>query len=259
MFLELLERRLLFRPRPLCDATPADLGLDYETTLIDTADGRSLLCWYIPGHRPTDLTWLWFGGVGANLSLRVGEFAAVREHTGGNILAFDYGGFGLSEGRPSVRNTAIDARAALAQLHRRYDVSPESVHYLGVSMGAAVAIRLAAETRSPRGLALVAPFASLRDMARMFYPAWTLGGWLVGQRFDSVAYIGRIGCPLIILHGTDDTLVPVSQGRALYDAAAPPKQFAELDGAGHLDIGDHPGFWRALCAWTDGLATPAGV
>ena len=199
------------------------------------------------------MTWLWFGGVGGNLSLRVGEFAAVQEHTGANIFGFDYGGFGYSEGKTSVRSTAVDARAALSHLETRYGVQSDQVLYLGVSLGAAVAIRLAAETSSPRGAALVAPFASLTDMARLVHPVLTLGGRLVGPKFHSMSYVGRIGCPLLILHGAEDTLVPPSQGRKLFNAAAEPKRFAEIPAADHLDIGDQPEFWDALCGWLDDL------
>ena len=259
VMLNYLEQRLLFRPRPLSDTTPNDLGLDFESTITNTADGRSLVCWYIPGHPQTDLTWLWFGGVGANLSLRIGEFASVRHHTGGNILAFDYGGFGLSDGRSSVRNTAFDARAVLTHLRRRYGVPPESAHYFGVSMGSAVATRLAAEGFHPRGLALVAPFASLREMAKLSYPMVTLNGLVVGDRFNTLAHISKIGCPLLVVHGTDDELVPVWQGRKLYDAARQPKQYLELEGKGHLDIGDSPEFWETIIDWLQTTAPPPPV
>lgn len=253
MLLEILERRLLFQPRPVCDALPTDLGMEYDETWADTPDGRRLHCWHIPGDGRPDLTWLWFGGVGGNLSLRVGEFGAVRKHTGANIFGFDYGGFGNSAGKATVHNTIVDGQSALAHLKKRYGVSPERTLYLGVSMGAAVAIRLAAETASPKGMALVAPFASLTDMARLVHPVLTLGGRLVGPKYHSMSYVSRIGCPLLILHGAEDTLVPPAQGRKLFDAAAEPKRFAEIPGAGHLDIGDAPEFWDALCGWLDGL------
>ena len=253
MLIETLERRLLFRPRPVCDAVPTDLGLDYDESWAETPDGRRIHCWYIPGDGRADMTWMWFGGVGGNLSLRVGEFGAVHKYTGASIFGFDYGGFGHSQGKTSVRSTAVDARTALSHLHHRHDVSLDSTLYLGVSMGAAVAIRLAAETSSPRGAALVAPFASLTDMARLVHPVLTLGGRLVGPKFHSMSYVSRIGCPLLILHGSEDTLVPPSQGLKLFDAAAAPKRFAEIPGANHLDIGDQPEFWDALCVWMDEL------
>ena len=249
MLLEILERRFLFQPRPVCEARPTDLGMDYEESWAETDDGRRLHCWYIPGDERADLTWLWFGGNGGNLSLRVGEFGAVRRHTGANIFGFDYGGFGHSSGKATVRNTAVDARAALAHLQ-------EQTLYLGVSMGAAVALRLAAESTRPRGVALVAPFASLRDMARRRHPALTLGGWMVRSRYNSLSYVGDIGRPLLILHGADDDIVPVEQARKLYAAAEEPKEYAEIAGVGHLDIGDAPEFWEALCGWVDGLQQP---
>ena len=256
LLLDFLERRLLFRPRPWCAATPGDYGLDFEAARTDTADGRALQCWYIPGESGTSLTWLWFGGVGANLGLRVADFAAVRKHTGGSILAFDYGGFGQSQGQPSVRNTAYDARAVLEHLRRRYGTAPAAAHFFGVSMGAAVAVRLAAE-RHPRGLALVAPFASLREMGRLLHPVLTLGGLVVGRRFNSLAYVDGIGCPLLVLHGKEDELVPPGQGRKLYAAARAPKRYAELPGVGHLDIGETPDFWTELCGWlADEFALP---
>ena len=253
MLIEPLERRLLFQPRPVCEAVPTDLGLDYDESWAETPDGRRLHCWYVPGDSRNDLTWLWFGGVGGNLSLRVGEFGAVWKYTGANIFGFDYGGFGHSQGRPSVRSTSIDARAVLTHLQHHYGVGSENTLYLGVSLGAAVAIHLAAETASPKGAALVAPFASLTDMARLVHPVLTLGGRLVGPKFHSMSYVSRIGCPLLILHGSEDNLVPTSQGRKLFDAAAEPKHFAEIPGANHMDIGDQPEFWDALCGWLDDL------
>ena len=259
MLLEILERRLLFRPRPVGAALPTDWGMDYEETWAEDGNGRRLHCWHIPGDRRPDLTWLWFGGMGGNLSRRVGEFGSVRQHTGASIFGFDYGGFGRSAGKASVKSTAVDARCALAHLQKRYGVKPEHTLYFGVSLGAAVAIRLAAERPSPAGMALVAPFASLRDMGRLLYPALTLGGRLAGSRYNSAAYIGRIGCPLLILHGSDDRLVPAWQGRKLYAAAREPRQYAEVPGAGHIDIGEFPDFWDALCNWTDQIARTAGT
>ena len=208
-----------------------------------------------PGISRTDLTWMWFGGAGGNLSLRVGEFAAVRRHTGANIFGFDYRGFGNSSGKATVRNTATDARAALAHLQRAYGADQAHTLFMGISMGAAVSIRLAAESWSPLAMALVAPFASLRDMGRLFYPTLTWSGRLIGDRYNSVALVDRIDCPLLILHGTDDELVPLAQGRKLFDAAREPKRLVTVDAADHMNVGDYPDFWEGLCGWMDEVAS----
>ena len=251
MFMDILERRLLFQPQPVCDAVPTDLGMEFEETWCESERGHTLQCWYVPGDRRPDLTWMWFGGAGGNLSLRVGEFAAVRKHTGANIFGFDYGGFGNSRGKATVHNTAADARAALTHLQRTYGADRAHTLFMGISMGAAVSIRLAAESWSPRAMALVAPFASLRDMGKLFYPTLTWSGRLVGNRYNSAALVDRIDCPLLILHGVDDELVPLSQGRKLYDAARVPKQLVTVDTAGHMNIGDYTEFWEGLCTWLD--------
>ena len=254
MFLDILERKLLFQPQPVCGALPTDLGLEYEETWCDSERGHRLQCWYVAGDRRTDMTWMWFGGAGGNLSLRVGEFAAVRKHTGANIFGFDYGGFGNSRGKATVQNTAADARAALTHLRRTYGADQAHTLFMGISMGAAVSIRLAAESWSPLAMALVAPFASLRDMGKLFYPTLTWSGRLVGNRYNSVTLIDRINCPLLILHGADDELVPLAQGRKLFDAARAPKRLVTIHAAGHMNVGDSPEFWEGLCGWLDQVA-----
>jgi fermentation-respiration switch protein FrsA (DUF1100 family) len=241
-----LERIFVFFPTPEIIYTPAQMGLEYEDVYFTTEDGQQLHGWYVPGN--TDLTLLWFHGNGGNISHRAPEIAQIHYRLGANIFIFDYRGYGRSEGVPSEMGTYRDARAALAYLQGRADVNPSKIVYFGRSLGAAVAVELAARHQPPLGLVLIAPFASLSDMARIIYPFLPAAPWLVRGRYNSLAHISNIPCSLLILHGDQDTVVPISQGRKLYDAANEPKNFQALPGAGHDDtyIAGGAAYWDTL-------------
>lgn len=248
-----LERFFVFFPTAEVRYTPEDVGLDYEEVFFPTSDGHRLHGWYIPGD--SDTTLLWFHGNGGNIGHRVDELALVHARLDVNVFIFDYRGYGNSEGSPSERGIYRDARAALAYLRTRPELAPDQIVYLGRSLGAAVAIELATD-QPPAGLVLVAPFASLGDMARIAYPYLPLN-WLLGNRYNSVARISQLHQPVLILHGDQDEIVPLSQGEKLLEAANPPKSFQVLPGAGHNDTYSAAGniYWIALSEFLSGLAT----
>ncbi len=251
-----IEKRYLFFPTKDIAYTPAQLGLQYEEVIFHNEDGTQLHGWYVPGE--TDLTWLWFHGNGGNISHRVDEVALVHHRLGVNQFIFDYQGYGRSQGRPTEQGTYRDARAALEYLRARPDVESDRIVYFGRSLGSAIAVELAS-SRPPLAMVLVSPFASVSDMALLTIPSflpvrWPVQ-WLVRNRYDSLASIGRVERPLLILHGERDEIVPVSQGRKLFEAANSPKQFRLLAGAGHNDTYSTGGaaYWDALAEFTAGL------
>jgi hypothetical protein len=208
------------------------LGVPHEDVYLTTDDGQRLNGWFIPGK--SEITWLWFHGNGGNISHRTEEIVQIHQHLGVNLFIIDYRGYGNSDGSPSEQGTYQDARAALAYLRSRPDVSAGKIVYFGRSLGAAVAVELATE-HPPGGIILVAPFASLSDMARVHYSAFPGAAWLARNRYNSLTRISSIEKPLLILHGDQDAIVPLSQGHKLFEAANQPKQFQPLPGAGHDD------------------------
>ena len=217
-----------------------------------TEDGLQLNGWYLPGN--SDMTWLWFHGNGGNVSDRVGELALIHHRMGVNLFIFDYRGYGRSQGKPSEQGTYRDARAALKYLQGRADVDPGQIVYFGRSLGAAVAVELAT-VQPPLALVLVSPFASIRDMARQVVPLLPVHV-LVPRMYDSISRIRQIQRPLLVLHGDQDTEVPPSQGRKLFEAANQPKRFQNIQGAGHNDtlaVGGQA-LWDALVSFLDSLS-----
>ena len=239
-----IEKRFVYFPEPELLSTPGQLGLQYEEAFFETADGLKLHGWYVPGAG--EVTWLWFHGNGGNISHRLDEAALFHRRLGVNQFLFDYRGYGKSEGNPTERGTYADARAALKYLRERGDLDPGRIVYFGRSLGTAVAVELAT-IHQPLGLVLVAPFTSVSNMARAVFPILPLHR-LIRGRYDSLARIGSIECPVLILHGDADQTIPINQAMQLFEAANEPKQFRVLPGAGHNDTYVAGGrvYWDAM-------------
>ena len=244
VFWSQLEKRYIFFPSTVMEQTPGDVGVEYEEVFFTTGDGVRLHGWYLPGTG--DVTWLWFHGNGGNISHRVDELAIFRHRLGVNQFIFDYRGYGRSPGIPSEKGTYLDSRSALEYLSSRPDVAPEKIVYFGRSLGAAVAVELAAN-KEPLALVLVAPFSSIADMAKVAFPFMPFH-LLVRGRYDSVARIRGIYRPVLILHGDQDSTVPLYQGQKLFEAANQPKRFKLLPGTAHNDtyIAGGGNYWDTL-------------
>ena len=125
---------------------------------------------------------------------------------------------------------------------------------VGLFLGGAVSIRLATE-RPCAGVAVVATFTSLREVARVHYgPA----GAAIGSRFDSLGRIPKLGVPLFVAHGDEDEIVPYALGQRLYEAAPGPKRFLRVGGASHNDVLGEPALLDAIAAFAEQAVARGG-
>lgn len=208
-----------------------------EEVWFETAGGARLHGWFVPaagGQARASV--VYFHGNGGNVSYLdwVGEQLAAR---GFDVLLFDYRGYGRSEGSLSdERGLYEDADAAYDYLVRGRGARPERVVLYGQSLGTTAAADLAA--RRPCGaLVLESGLSSAADMARVIFP-WLprAVARLTRSKFDSVGKLPRAGCPVLVIHGERDEVIPVEQGRALHAAAPEPKQLMLIPGAGHNNL-----------------------
>jgi fermentation-respiration switch protein FrsA (DUF1100 family) len=224
---------LLFYPLRELEGTPGDGGLRFEELSIPTEDGERLHGWWIPvARRPAAGHVLFFHGNAGNISHRVAD-AQLLAAEGFDVLLFDYRGYGRSTGRPTEEGTYRDARAALRALVARPEADRARVLFFGESLGGAVALALALES-PPAGLVLRSTFTDVKAMARRHYPM--VPPFVVVDAFPSLRRIGALRCPLLVLHGDRDDLVPLAHGQALFAAAPEPKRMVVLRGAGHNDL-----------------------
>lgn len=208
-----------------------------EEVRFKTADGVRLYGWLFHStNRPAAASVIYFHGNGGNLSYCdwVGTELAAR---GLDVLIFDYRGYGRSEGEPvGERELYADADAAYDFMTKERGVAPRSVVLYGQSLGTAAAIDLASR-RECGALVAESGLSSAADMAGAmmpWLPRFVRG--LTKSKLDSASKIARVSCPVLVVHGGRDDLIPVEQGRRLFDAAREPKQLKIIEGAGHNDL-----------------------
>ena len=240
----------VFHPEPLKpqESDPRYWGLPQggEVT-FRTEDGVRLHAWWFPrpAEAPPCGAAIYFHGNAGHLAYR-GEIAAGIASLGFDVLLPDYRGYGLSGGRPSEEGLYRDARAAYRFLRGRSGEEAERVLLVGNSLGSAVAAELATR-EEVGGLVLVGAFENVRSVARDRWP-W-LPGWLLpveSPRFDTASRVERIRAPTLFAVATGDRVIPPDQGRRLYDAAAEPKRWYEVVGAGHNDVFGQQGLWLTM-------------
>lgn len=151
---------------------------------------------------------------------------------GFGVLGIDYRGFGRStKALPSEEMAYEDARAAWNWLASQRGPGPRFV--FGHSLGGPIAVALASDVDDEAGLIVEGTFTSIPDVVSTFKWGWLPVGPLITQRFDAASRIGRVGSPVLVLHGTDDRVIRHELGRRLYEQATGPKRFVLVDGASH--------------------------
>lgn len=228
--------------------SPRAAGLEgFAEVCIATEDGERIVGWWAPPPAQGGVV-LFFHGTPSTLRDTVWRLPDLRK-SGLGVMAIDYRGYGNSTGSPSERGLRADARAAFDFIHT---VAPNSkVAVFGESLGTGIAVALARE-RPVAGVLLNAPYASVLRLFELRGPPLPYR-WLLTDQFDSEALIGGISAPIMILHGTADSIIPVTEARRLYAAAREPKTMIEIDGAGHVGAwegGAREVALRALLAWT---------
>ena len=248
-----MERNRLFFPDRRLDVNPRSMGMASEDVALVTADGLRLHGWFIPAApfkaspkdkkpvqgplAPKGLVVLFCHGNAGNISNRVHK-ASLLHRLGLSVFLFDYRGFGESEGRPTEKGTYLDADAAYRYLTETRAIPPERIVIHGESIGNGVAIEAA--TRHPsRALIVESAFTSIVAMGKLAV-SWLPLEWFVSCRYDNLAKLPKVARPVLVMHSRDDEVIPFEMGRALFQAAAEPKQFLELKGThndGYVESG----------------------
>lgn len=221
-------------PDPIKTWDPTDYGIPrsaVEEHWIETPDGETLHAWYCRAEKPV-ASGLFCHGNKANLT----KSADIIPHlltAGLNILFFDYRGYGKSSGHATYAGVIADGVTA-AQFHDT--IRPKQLPSIlyGFSLGGAVAAQVL--RRHPfDGFILQSTFTSLTRLARFLHPRVPLH-LLAGKLFDTIRVVRDLTVPLLVLHGTEDEVIPCSMAHELVAACKTPKRIVCIEGGLHNDL-----------------------
>jgi alpha-beta hydrolase superfamily lysophospholipase len=234
---------LVYFPSRQLDAVPADSGMSYEDVHFKAADGVGLHGWIVPAEDERGAVLLCHGN-GGNISHRL-DLISLFHRLDLTVLAFDYRGYGKSEGDPDEEGTYLDAEAAWRQLVDVRSMASSKIVVYGRSLGGAICSRVAVE-HSPGALVLDSTFTSITDAGQEIYPFLPVG-LLSRFEYATIENVKRVGCPVLVIHSKDDELIPFHHGQDLFDAAPEPKRLIGVKG------GHNENFSVSYEAYRDGL------
>ena len=231
---------IFFRPEILPSSFKYDYPFPFEELEFEMEDGGKIngiyftvpssrgVVYYLKGNSKSIKGW--------------GKFAKDFLSNGYDFLMIDYRGFGKSKGKRSQQRLFNDSQFMYKWLHERY--AEEEIVLYGRSLGSGVAARIAS-WNTPRLLILDSPYFSFYYNVRRFI-FWTPLKWILRYPIRTDQYLKTVTCPVHIIHGTDDFLIPYKQSEMLKDLFPDKIILKPIEGASHNDLQDFPAFYHAL-------------
>jgi fermentation-respiration switch protein FrsA (DUF1100 family) len=215
-----LSDRMMFYPRP------SSYRDDAKITKLRTSNGKTISAMYLPNPQ-AKFTILYSHGNAEDIGDLEPLFKQLHD-AGFAVLGYDYEGYGTSEGTPSEHAAYRDIDAAYAFLTEQAHVPPAHIIDFGRSIGSGAAVDLA--VRKPVGGLIVQSGLTSAFVVLTKVPL------LPFDKFNNLAKIKRVKCPVLVMHGKRDQIIPLQHGERLFAAAPEPKWALWAEGAGHNDF-----------------------
>lgn len=231
LMITLLQQKVVFFPEKLpsdykfhFDSDPEEINFVIDRKKINAlmfgSRKQNEIIIYFHGNAGSLRTW---GYVGEELSRKLGR----------NVLIIDYRGFGKSEGAPIEEKLYIDAQYIYDEIKKTY--SEDKIIIYGRSIGTGVAVYLASKN-NPKFLVLETPLYNIKELAKRYFPF--VPAFLIRYKFDNSANIQNVSCPIYLLHGDLDEIIPYEHSVRLKEIIRSENRLFTIKGGGHNDLSD---------------------
>lgn len=202
---------------------------DIESVFFSSESGNSINGWWLtPKEVEPKITLIHFHGNSGSLPFQ--HFATTKMiEYGIQVFAIDYSGFGFSEGKAKRKSVIKDGNSAVDYVANHPKTKGTKVIIYGQSLGGNLAGVVASENNDNiDGVVMEGAFSSHKEIASRF--AGFIGRWFVKEQYSSAQSIGKFHKPVLVIHSNEDDVIPIKEGREIYDNANQPKEFYEIDG-----------------------------
>ncbi len=215
----ILHRFFILFPSRKLTLKPSDFQLKYEDVFFKTRDNVKIHGWFIEGstgEERKDTVFVLFPGNKGTISGFLEPMSYLAK-SGYNVFLFSYRGFGRSQKKwPTENGVFRDSEAACEYLLRERDIPGKNIVFLGQSLGCAMAAHTST-LFDPAALIMEGAFPSVKEVAARAVK-WLPLKWLTTSRFDTKHYLGKVSCPVLILHSREDRAIPLSDSNDLFNA-----------------------------------------
>lgn len=230
---------MFYQPDRVLYSTPQAAGLAFEPVRFKSKDGTALTGWFIPAtgyHNPKNAkgTIIHFHGNAQNMTAHW-EFVAAFPKRGFNVFVFDYRGYGASSGEPNPKGVFEDSDSAIHYVRSRPDIEPKRLLIFGQSLGGTNAIA-AVGVGNKDGIAAIAIESTFYSYSAIASDKVSGAGFLMSDTYSAENFIDKLSpIPFLLIHGTNDRVIPFEHGLRLFAIAKEPKTFVKVEGGEHIE------------------------
>jgi fermentation-respiration switch protein FrsA (DUF1100 family) len=235
-------QQFFYYPNRTLYVDPDQLGLHPELVQYPSLNGKKLTALYFKTDQKPKGTIVHFHGNFGNMSNHF-PLSLFLLKQGFDVLAFDYEGYGASEGRPSPQNLVNDGIASVRYAHVHLRNPATGVAVFGQSLGGSTAIVVTAQEPLVKAAVIEAAFTGHAAMARealgrhiFTWPLYPFAPLFMNHSLDAIRFVDRISPrPIFFIHGDHDEIVPFKMSKLLFEKAKEPKKLWIVPGANHLE------------------------